>query len=33
MSFAGTLGAGLSRHCEQEDHHRLTRFYPLSTLL
>src|SRR4029450_7012926 len=32
-SFAGTLGAGLSRHCEREDHHHLTRFYPLSTLL
>ena len=32
-SLPGTLGAGHPRHCEREDHHRLTRFYSISTLL
>src|SRR5215813_3266519 len=32
-SLPGTRGAGHPRHCEREDHHRLTRFYSISTLL
>ncbi len=32
-SLSRTLGAGHVRPCEREDHHRLTRFYPITTLL
>ena len=32
-SLSGTLGAGHVGHCEREDHHQLTRFYSISTLL
>ena len=32
-SLPGTRGAGHPRHWEREEHHRLTRFYAISTLL
>ena len=32
-ALPGTRGAGHLRHWEREEHHRLTRFYAISTLL